>query len=134
MMRLTILLSIILSCFSKTKIDTTALQREWMLVSFQNYSKEKLIQKKASFRITNDSSISIFMGCNQMGATYHIEKENQISLSSGISTMMACEDMQLEIDFGQILPQIISYKIEGHRLTLTTAKDEKLEFVAADWD
>lgn len=49
--------------------------------------------------------------------------------------MMYCEgNMKLETSFGQELPQMTSYKIDGHFLTLSGGNGKTMKFVAADWD
>ena len=47
---------------------------------------------------------------------------------------MACGDMKLEDDFLEILPKLDFYRIDGHKLTLYNSKNEKIVFVAQDWD
>lgn len=126
---------LLFSCISTQKVvEPTLLHREWMLVSYKNYSKGELIKKKASIQLTDNKQASVFMGCNQMGYSYELAGKNKIVFSQGISTLKACEDMQLENDINTSLPQVISYKIEDHRLSLYTKSNEILQFVAADWD
>lgn len=104
-----------------------------MLVNFKNYSKESLIKKSAFLDLTNSENASAKMGCNNLSFAYKV-KEDTISFSEGIATRMFCEDMSLENDFYKEISSINNYKIEGHKLLLTSSKGEKMEFIAQDWD
>ena len=42
--------------------------------------------------------------------------------------------MKLEEKFGEDLPNMNRYKIEGHFLTFSNADGDKMKFVVADWD
>ena len=105
----------------------------WMLTEFQNYSKQDLIEKNAFLDLTNETA-SGKMGCNSLSFKMEVSNNNKITFTSGISTMMACENMKLEDDFKKQLPEMTTYKIDNHRLTLTNTKGEKMVFVAQDWD
>lgn len=75
------------------------------------------------------------MGCNNMFFSAKMKAENKIELSQVGSTMMFCQDMMdVESDFGKMLPTMTSYKVEGHYLTLSDGKGNDMKFIAADWD
>lgn len=135
---------LILSCNSQKlgeKSDVN-LQREWMMISFKDYSKEKLMQysAKLSFipNLKTPNQFSAKMGCNNLFFTAKILNGNdgdEIQFSDVGSTMMYCEDMMdVESDFAKILPMMNRYKIEGHYLILVDADQNIMKFVAADWD
>lgn len=105
-----------------------------MLTEFLDFKKEDLIKKEAQLDLRDSIRATAKMGCNSLSFTYKIKKEFKITFSSGISTMMACEDMQLEDKFSTSITKITSYKIEGHTLTLLNEAQEKMVFVAQDWD
>lgn len=133
---LILIVALIFSCNSKkeaTKIENQNINRIWMLVNFKNYSKESLIKKSAFLDLTNSENASAKMGCNNLSFAYKV-KEDTISFSEGIATRMFCEDMSLENDFYKEISSINNYKIEGHKLLLTSSKGEKMEFIAQDWD
>ncbi len=107
------------------------LSRVWMLVEFQKFSKDFLINKKASLNLVNNNAS---MGCNSIGFNYKKKSASEIEFSNLIRTEMACGDMKLEDNFLKTLPELNSFKIDGHKLTLYNSKNEKMIFVAQDWD
>jgi heat shock protein HslJ len=117
----------------KQNIDPM-LSRQWMLIEFKDYPKQYLIDKKAEINLVEKNRCNIFMGCNRGSYEVSINTGNNIKFSNGVSTEMACEDMKLETDMQHILPEVISYKLEGHFLHLYTKSSASLKFVAADWD
>ncbi|WP_298119517.1 META domain-containing protein [Flavobacterium sp.] len=126
----------VLSCSCKKNVseaDNQNINRVWMLVSFKNYTKEDLVKKNAFLNLNNSKRALAKMGCNNLSFGYKIS-ENTITFSQGISTKMYCQGFNLEIDFCNEITSILTYKIEGHKLTLTSSKGEKMEFVAQDWD
>ncbi|WP_298140805.1 META domain-containing protein [Flavobacterium sp.] len=126
----------VLSCSCKKHVseaDNQNINRVWMLVSFKNYTKDDLVKKNAFLDLTNSERASAKMGCNNLSFGYKIS-ENTTTFSQGIATRMYCQDMNLENDFSKEITTITNFKVEGHKLTLTSSKGEKMEFVAQDWD
>lgn len=134
-----IFLIILLGCSCQSKKNTISninsenLHRKWMLVSYKNYTKNDLIQKEAFLDMTNKERASSKMGCNSISFGYSVTG-NAITFTQGMSTKMFCQDMNLETDFLNDLPKMITIIIQGHKMTLTNKSNEKMEFVAQDWD
>lgn len=131
-------LGLILNC-SSAKINNAQIQRQWMLVSFKNFTKEELVNSKAEINLTSeikDKKIQggAFMGCNRMFFTAEIKSKDKIEISGVGSTLMACENMKLEDEFSNELKKVKYYLVEGHFLTLTDDQGNQMKFVAADWD
>lgn len=131
-------LSFILNC-SSVPVKNPQIQREWMLVSFKDYSKEELIKNNAKIDLTSaiengKIKTSAFMGCNKLFFTSEFKKENQLKISEVNSTEMACSNMKLENDFSLNIKTMIHYKVEGHFLTLKNDQGNTMKFIAADWD
>lgn len=131
-------LSFILNCSSVT-VKNPQIQREWMLVSFKDYSKEELIKNNAKIDLTSaiengKIKTSAFMGCNKLFFTSEFKKENQLKISEVNSTEMACPNMKLENDFSLNIKTMNHYKVEGHFLTLKNDQGNTMKFIAADWD
>lgn len=106
-----------------------------MLVEFQGFTKENLVKNKAYLDLTDKENGSANMGCNGMFFTFKVKKANKIEFSQIGSTKMYCDgNMDLEQKFGQILPTISEYSIQGHFLTLKNNKGETMKFVPEDWD
>jgi len=116
-----------------------ALQRHWMLVSFDRFSKEELIKNKAEINLTGAMEKgkikgSAHMGCNSMFFTSEFKNGGKIKISGVGSTLKTCQNMELETAFSQKFDKMTSYSIEGHFLTLTDDNGNSMKFVAADWD
>jgi len=115
------------------------LQRQWMMVSFDHFSKDQLIAHKAEVNLTGKMENgkiqgSAYMGCNQMSFISEFKKGGNVKISKGVSTMKACQDMALESAFQSKFDSMTKYSIEGHFLTLSDDKGNSMKFVAADWD
>jgi heat shock protein HslJ len=135
----------IIQCTSKINTKSTEsipikstvsnnLNRVWMLVEFKKFTKEELIKKKAFLNMTKTEIATSNMGCNGISSNYRIKTNSEIIFTQGLRTEMACEDMKLEDAFLKILPILNHYKIVGHKLTLTSINNDKLIFIAQDWD
>ncbi|WP_257468802.1 META domain-containing protein [Chryseobacterium sp. D764] len=125
--------------YSSVPDKNPSLQRQWMLISFDGFSKEQLIANKAEMNLTasmvdNEIQGNAYMGCNQMSFVSEFKKGGKVKISSGISTMKACQDMNLEASFQKKIETMTKYSIEGHFLTLSDDQGNTMKFVAADWD
>lgn len=129
-------LSFLKACTTQNGLPNDV-KRQWMLVSFQDFSKDFLMKNKAELNLTNNknNSYSAFMGCNQIGLSIDSKNKNGLKFYNLISTEMYCEDNQnLESEFVKWLPKMNRYKIEGHFLTLSDDNGNQMKFVVADWD
>ncbi|WP_343611432.1 META domain-containing protein [Chryseobacterium oranimense] len=116
-----------------------ALQRQWMLVSFDQFSKEELIRNKAGINLTDTMEKrrikgSAHMGCNSIFFTSEFKNGGKVKISGVGSTLKACQNMELETAFTRKFDKITRYSIEGHFLTLSDDRGNSMKFVAADWD
>lgn len=133
-----LILLLMLNC-SAVSVNNPSIQRQWMLVSFGNYTKEDLMKNKASLDLTTpvkNKTIKggAFMGCNRMFFTAEFKNSGRIKISDLGSTLMACENMKLEDDFSKKFKDMQHYRIEGHFLTLADDHGNLMKFIAADWD
>ncbi|WP_426481175.1 META domain-containing protein [Chryseobacterium sp. R2ACT005] len=131
-------LGLVLNC-SSVPDKNPSLQRQWMLISFDGFSKEQLIANKAEMNLTasmvdNKIQGNAYMGCNQMSFVSEFKKGGKVKISNGVSTMKACQDMNLEASFQKKIETMTKYSIEGHFLTLFDDQGNTMKFVAADWD
>ncbi|WP_265132100.1 META domain-containing protein [Chryseobacterium oranimense] len=116
-----------------------ALQRQWMLVSFDQFSKEELIRNKAGINLTDTMEKgrikgSAHMGCNSIFFTSEFKNGGKVKISGVGSTLKACQNMELETAFTRKFDKMTRYSIEGHFLTLSDDSGNAMKFVAADWD
>ena len=130
-------LLVLSNCTSQTKVPENT-KREWMLVEFQNFTKEMMMNNKANLNLTEQNEKGKFsanMGCNNMFGSVTFISTGTVKFSDIGSTMMYCDKaMDLEAAFAKELPAMTNYKVEGHYLTLSNASGKKMKFVAADWD
>lgn len=114
-------------------------KRQWMLVTFKDYTKEFLTEKKAALNLSpiqgenNSESGTAYMGCNNIRLKAKFSNDGKVTFSDLISTRMFCPG-NLENDFSKAIEKITHYKIEGHFLYLYNEKEQQMKFVAADWD
>ena len=116
--------------------EGSSLKRKWMLVEFQGFTKEELIQKKAYLDLTHlEKGGGAKMGCNSIFFSVKLKNNHRIHFSGVGSTMMYCDgNMKLEENFGKLLPTITKYQVKGHFLTLKNKNGQTMKFVAEDWD
>lgn len=131
-------LGMILSCTS-TQVKEPHIQREWMLISFRGFTKDQLVKNKAGINLAakkEEGKIKggAFMGCNRMFFTSEFKNNGKVKISGVGSTMMVCQNMDMETSFLKIFEKMTIYSVEGHFLTLTDQKGNRMKFVAADWD
>ena len=130
-------LLVLSNCTSQTKVPENT-KREWMLVEFQNFTKEMMMNNKANLNLTEQNEKGKFsanMGCNNMFGSVTFISTGTVKFSDIGSTMMYCDKaMDLEAAFAKELLAMTNYKVEGHYLTLSNASGKKMKFVAADWD
>lgn len=137
---------ILLSVFISTTLNSCSSQktmtnykRQWMLITFKDYTKEFLTEKKATLNLSpiegenNSESGTAYMGCNTMRLKAKFSNDGKVSFSDMISTRMFCPG-NLESDFSTVIGKITHYKIQGHFLYLYNEKEQQMKFIAADWD
>jgi heat shock protein HslJ len=62
-------------------------------------------------------------GCNGVGGTFEIKQDAmRIKFHQGMSTMIACEDLETERAFTQALLAADNYSVNGNILTLNKAR------------
>jgi heat shock protein HslJ len=62
-------------------------------------------------------------GCNGVGGTFEIKPEAmRIKFNQGMSTMMACEDLETEQLYTKALLAADNYSVNGNTLTLNKAR------------
>lgn len=135
-------LGILFNCSSVAKQKTETdfqIQREWMLVFFGNFTKADLISHKAKIDLTGKKENGkiqgqAYMGCNNIAFSSEFKNNGHLKISGLLSTMKACQNMDLENDFQKKFETMTKYTVEGHFLTLSDDKGNSMKFVASDWD
>jgi len=87
------------------------------IVKKDDLNKEMhLILKKEGNRVSGHG------GCNSFMGSYSIEDGNRISFSQLAGTLMACNNMEREKEFMEVLQKVDNYTINGKMLSLNKAK------------
>lgn len=133
-----LLLGVVINCSSMPE-KNPGLQRQWMLISFDKFSKDELMKNKAEVNLTAEMKNGkiqggAHMGCNSMFFTSEFKNGGKVKISGVGSTMKACQNMDLETVFIQKFDKMTKYSVEGHFLTLSDENGNSMKFVAADWD
>lgn len=116
------------SIFKKPVTDTqqsnVITDRRWKLVELDGKPVADKINGKEPFILlhANDMRYSASGGCNGIGGTFTFEKNGRIKFSSGMSTKMACENMEIEIGLTKALNIADNYSIDGGDLSLNKAR------------
>ena len=100
--------------------------KAWNLVSFG--LTRMAVPKKASITF-NEGRYSGHGGCNGVGGDYVLEGE-ELTLSAGFSTMMACPELDLEHKYMKSLSSVSRFSIEGDTLDLRSDEQILLRFKA----
>lgn len=129
---LTILLSVLsmsaCSIFKKTNEDTgqtnAITDRKWKLVELAGKPVADKINDKEPFILLQkkDSRYSASGGCNGMGGIFTLQNNGRIKFSQGMSTMMACENMEIENGLREALTAADNYSVNGNDLSLNKAR------------
>ena len=93
---------------------------KWKLVELMgNTVNIKSVHGKEPFlQLNADGRMAAYAGCNSMMGGYELKEGNRISFSNIGATMMACENMEVEKIFSEILSKTDSYEVKGNSLRL----------------
>ncbi|NCO73960.1 MAG: META domain-containing protein [Cyanobacteria bacterium] len=97
----------------------------WELVEIMGKPVMKSETQKQAIFITFDTQknrVNGFSGCNNFMGGFEIKEGNRITLTQMASTMMACENMEMEMTFLQTLQQVDNYAMKDNVLSLNRAK------------
>lgn len=131
-------LLLLLNC-SSAAISGFPIKREWMLVSFKEYTKENLIRHQARINLTDpaqDGKIkgTAFFGCNKISFTATFKKNGTVQFSGISQIRTVCPEMKLENDFSTTFKKMQHYRLEGHFLMLNDNQGNSMKLIASDWD
>ena len=105
----------------------TLAETKWKL-KILNGKKVKQKGKPIYYLILNskDGRYSAYAGCNNLAGNYVMPSKFAISFSNSISTMMVCDNMDLERQFSKMLGETDHYELEDNILKLKKGKKEVL--------
>lgn len=110
----------------QSTVETTAdiTEKKWQLIELRGTSVAATINGKTPFiqLLDADKRYSASAGCNGLGGTFTLENNGRIKFSQGMSTMMACENMEIETELKNVLEQADNYTVKGNTLSLNKAR------------
>ena len=117
-----------------TKGNYSILNRKWKLVEING----KAVTSEASNNNEPyiqfhdaENRYSAYAGCNRMSGTFTTEGYNKLKTGVGISTMMACTNMELESQLGKVMEQADTFIVKGDELQLVKGRMAPLaKFIA----
>ncbi len=97
---------------------------KWQLIELRGNEVDEKINDRMPFIQFNeeDNRYSAAAGCNGLGGEFMLKDNNRIEFSRGMSTLMACENMEVETELAKVLEQADNYTIEGGILSLNKAR------------
>ncbi|HRD57793.1 MAG TPA: META domain-containing protein [Ferruginibacter sp.] len=98
--------------------------KKWQLIELSGKSIAQTINGKMPFIQFNntDNRYTASAGCNGLGGTFTISTNGRIKFTQGMSTMMACEQMEIENDFKKMLGLADNYTVHENILSLNKAR------------
>jgi heat shock protein HslJ len=98
--------------------------RKWILTELYGKPVAATINGKIPFIQLQDtgSRYSATAGCNGLGGSFTLSGHGRIKFSLGMSTMMACEHMEIETEFKKVLEQTDNYTLSGITLSFNKAR------------
>ena len=128
--------SIAFACSVSKKQPSQLINRQWMLTQLPGFTREQLIATQAQLNWQDLPVTLVQAGC--YSATYQTRTRNggRIRFSKLLVKKSSCDTLsyQLESTLTQTLPQVTTYKIEGHFLTLFVNDALVIRAIASDWD
>lgn len=106
----------------------TITDTKWQLVEIDGKTVPDSINGKVPFLklLKSDMRYSGTAGCNGIGGEFKLSDNHSIKFSRGMSTMMACKNMEYEKSFNQMLEVADNYKQQGNTLSFYQGKDKLL--------
>ncbi len=98
--------------------------RRWKLVELAGKPVADKVNGKEPFLLLqkSDSRYSASGGCNGIGGAFTLENNGRIKFAQGMSTMMACENMEVEQELSKALITADNYSLSGDNLSLNKAR------------
>jgi len=105
--------------------ESSLVDKKWKLTKLMGKPLSELdssAQKVFILFSTEENSLSGNSGCNSFGGTYTLKEGNRFETSQLISTMMACQNMDIEDQFMGVLQKADTYILQGNKLQITKAR------------
>ena len=110
---------------SDTAEQTTVItDRRWKLIELDGKPVPDQVNGKEPFLMlhTSENRYSGTGGCNGVGGTFTLQNNGRIKFSQGMSTKMACENMEIENALTSVLITADNFSTNGTELSLNKAR------------
>ncbi len=100
------------------------LDTKWKLIELNGKPvADKVNDKEPFLELTKtDMRYSAWAGCNGIGGQFSLFENGKLRFSQGMSTMMACANMEVEIQLNKALIDAENYTTNGNILSLNKGK------------
>jgi len=107
-----------------SQIEVSIIGIKWKLVQLMGQPIDAINRnnKEPFLQLFGDGKMAAYAGCNNMRGSYELKEGSRISFSNILSTKMACENMETEKVFAEILGNVDSYVINGNTLSLNRSR------------
>lgn len=108
----------------ETAQSTVITDRKWKLVELAGKPVADKINGKEPFILlqSKDNRYAATAGCNGLGGEFSLQAYGRIKFTLGMSTMMACEHMEIETELKRVLNTTDNYSLSGDDLSLNKAR------------
>ncbi|MBZ4190974.1 META domain-containing protein [Niabella beijingensis] len=99
-------------------------EKKWKLIELAGKPVQDKINDKEPFLqlAEADQRFSASAGCNGLGGTYELRDNGRVRFKMGMSTLMACDHMEMEQGLTKALEAADNYTISGDTLSLNKAR------------
>ncbi|EOR96751.1 protein of unknown function DUF306, Meta and HslJ [Arcticibacter svalbardensis MN12-7] len=114
--------------------STVITERRWKLVELAGKPVPDRVNGKEPFILLQqkEGRFSASGGCNGIGGTFTFQDNGRIKFSQGMSTKVACENMEIEIGLTKALKDADNFSLKGDDLSLNKARMAPLARFKAD--
>lgn len=108
----------------KTVSNHVITDKRWKLIELAGKPVADKINGKEPFILLQkaDNRYSASAGCNGLGGTFEILENHRIKFSQGMSTMMACDHMEIETGLNSALVTADNYSVGDNTLSLNKGR------------
>lgn len=115
---------VLFACNTSKKTASDITGRKWKLIELSGKPVPDMVNGKEPFVMFEQSSsrYSASGGCNGLGGTFILQENGKIKFEQGMSTQMACENMEIENGLKEVFGSADNYTINGDDLSLNRAR------------
>ncbi|MBE9600464.1 META domain-containing protein [Pedobacter sp. MC2016-24] len=109
---------------SKSMSNQVITDKKWKLIELEGKPVADKINGKEPFILLQkaDNRYSASAGCNGLGGNFEISDNNRIKFTQGMSTMMACDHMEIETGLNRALVTADNYTVGDNTLSINKGR------------